>query len=48
MIFVLVPLWAGYDGGIFYLVVCSPLFVIAYFTVGMANDWRREIQPLFE
>ncbi len=47
MLFVFVPLWAGWEGGIIYLVVCLPLFVLAYFTVGMANDWKKEIDPLF-
>jgi hypothetical protein len=47
MVFAMVPLWAGWEGGIFYFLICLPLFVLAYFTVGMANDWKKEIDPLF-
>jgi hypothetical protein len=47
MVFAFVPLWAGYDGGIFYLVICLPLYVLAYFTVKMAYNWKKEIEPLF-
>lgn len=47
MIFVFVPLWAGYEGGIGYFLICSPLLVLSYFTVKMANGWKKEIDPLF-
>ena len=47
MVFVFVPLWAGYEGGTGYFFLCSPLFVLAYFTVKMANGWKKEIDPLF-
>ncbi len=47
MIFIFVPVWAGWEGGIFYFFICLPLFVLAYFTVGMASDWKKEIDPLF-
>ena len=46
-IFAFVPLWAGYEGGVFYFLICIPLFVIAYFTVQMAYGWKKEIDPLF-
>ena len=46
-LFVFVPLWAGYEGGVFYFLICIPLFIIAYFTVQMAYGWKREIDPLF-
>ena len=47
MIFLFVPLMAGYEGGIGYFFICTPLFVLAYFTVKMANGWKKEIDPLF-
>jgi hypothetical protein len=47
MIFIFVPVWAGWEGGIFYFLICLPLFVLAYFTVSMASDWKKEIDPLF-
>jgi hypothetical protein len=47
MLFAFVPLWAGWEGGIIYLVICLPLFVLAYFTIGMALAWKKEIDPLF-
>ena len=47
LIFIFVPLWAGWEGGIIFLLISSPLFVLAYFTFVMANNWRNEIQPLF-
>lgn len=47
MLFIFVPLWAGWEGGIFYLLICLPLFVLAYFTIGMAYNWKKEIDPLF-
>jgi len=47
MLFVFVPLWAGWEGGIFYLLICLPLFILAYFTVVMALNWKKEIDPLF-
>jgi hypothetical protein len=48
MVFVFVPLWAGYEGGIGFFFICSPLYVLAYLTVKMANGWKKEIDPLFE
>jgi hypothetical protein len=47
MLFIFVPLWAGWEGGIFYLLICLPLFVLAYFTIGFAYNWKKEIDPLF-
>jgi hypothetical protein len=47
LIFIFVPLWAGYEGGIGYFFLCLPLFIFAYFTVKMANGWKKEIDPLF-
>lgn len=47
MIFAMVPVYAGVDGGIFYFFICLPLYVLAYFTVKMAYGWKREIDPLF-
>ena len=47
MVFVFVPLWAGYEGGIGYFLICSPLLILSYFTVKMANGWKKEIDPLF-
>jgi len=47
MVFVFVPLMAGYQGGIGYFFISSPLFVLAYFTVKMALGWKKEIDPLF-
>ncbi len=47
MLFAFVPLLAGYQGGIFYLFICSPLFVLSFFTVKMAKGWKKEIDPLF-
>ncbi len=47
MTFIFVPLWAGWEGGIIYFLVCLPLFVLAYFTIRMAYDWKKEIDPLF-
>lgn len=47
LIFIFVPFIAGWNGGIFYFLICLPLFVLAYFTVAMANDWKKEIDPLF-
>jgi hypothetical protein len=48
MVMAFAPLWAGLSGGIFYFVVCLPLYVLAYFTLRMANNWKKEIEPLFE
>ena len=48
LLFAFVPLWAGYAGGAWYLLICSPLFVLTYFTVKMANNWKKEIDPLFD
>lgn len=47
LLFIFVPLWAGWEGGIFYFLLCIPLFVLAYFTVIMAYNWKKEIDPLF-
>ncbi|MEO8087868.1 MAG: J domain-containing protein [Bacteroidota bacterium] len=47
MVFAFVPLLAGYGGGIGYFFLCSPLFILSYFTVKMANGWKKEIDPLF-
>jgi len=47
MLFVFIPLWAGYEGGIGFFLLCSPLFILSYFTVRMANGWKKEIDPLF-
>jgi hypothetical protein len=47
MVFGFVPLWAGYAGGVFYLLISLPLYVLAYFTVKMAMQWKKEIEPLF-
>jgi hypothetical protein len=47
LVFTFIPLMAGYQGGIGYFFLCSPLFVLAYFTVKMANGWKKEIDPLF-
>jgi len=47
MLFIFVPIWAGWEGGIFYLLICLPLFALAYFTVIMALNWKKEIDPLF-
>ena len=47
MVFAFVPLWAGYEGGVFYLLICLPLYVLAWFTVKMAMQWKKEIEPLF-
>ena len=47
MVFAFLPLTAGYHGGIGYFFLCSPLFVLAYFTVRMALGWKKEIDPLF-
>lgn len=47
MIFVFIPVLAGYEGGIGYFFICSPLYALAYFTVKMANGWKKEIDPLF-
>jgi hypothetical protein len=47
MVFAFVPLGAGWEGGILYFLLCSPLFVLAYYTVIMANNWKKEIDPLF-
>lgn len=47
LLFVFVPLWAGWSGGIFYFLICLPLFVLAYFTFIMAFNWKKEIDPLF-
>lgn len=48
MLFVFIPLWAGIEGGIGYFLICSPLLVLSYFTVRMANGWKKEIDPLFQ
>jgi hypothetical protein len=47
LLFVFVPLWAGWSGGIIYFLISLPLFVLAYFTFVMAYDWKKEIDPLF-
>jgi hypothetical protein len=47
-VFAFVPVWAGIDGGVFYFAICLPLFVVSYYTVKMANGWKKEIEPLFE
>lgn len=47
MVFAFVPAWAGYEGGVGYFLLCSPLFILSYFTVRMANGWKKEIDPLF-
>jgi hypothetical protein len=47
MVFLFVPLIAGYEGGIGFFFLCSPLFILAYFTVKMAMGWKKEIDPLF-
>jgi curved DNA-binding protein CbpA len=48
MVFAFVPLWAGYEGGLIYFLICLPLFALSYLTVKMAMQWKREIEPLFE
>jgi curved DNA-binding protein CbpA len=47
MLFIFLPLVAGYEGGIGFFFLCAPLFVLSYFTVRMANGWKKEIDPLF-
>jgi hypothetical protein len=47
MVFAFIPLTAGYRGSLGYFFLCSPLFVLAYFTVKMALGWKKEIDPLF-
>ena len=47
LLFFFVPLWAGWSGGIFYFLICLPLFALAYFTFDMALSWKKEIDPLF-
>jgi hypothetical protein len=47
MLFIFVPIAAGWQGGIFYFLICTPLFVLAYFTILMAMGWKKEIDPLF-
>jgi hypothetical protein len=47
MIFIFVPIIAGWQAGIFYFLISLPLFVLAYFTVVMAYNWKKEIDPLF-
>jgi hypothetical protein len=47
MVFSFVPIWAGLAGGLFYLAISLPLYVLAYFTVKMAMQWKKEIEPLF-
>jgi len=48
MVMAFVPLWAWLSGGLFYFVICLPLYVFAYFTLRMAKGWKQEIDPLFE
>jgi hypothetical protein len=48
MVFAFIPFWAGIAGGVFYFVICTPLFVLTYFTIKMAIQWKREIDPLFD
>jgi|GEM_PF-3505110 len=48
LLFIFVPIMAGYGGGIKFFFISSPLFVLSYFTVRMAMGWKREIDPLFE
>lgn len=47
MVFVFVPLWAGYEGGIGYFLICSPLLILSYFTVKMANGWKKRLIRYF-
>ncbi len=48
MVFAFVPLWAGIEGGMFYFLICLPLFALSYLTVKMAMQWKEEIKPLFD
>jgi hypothetical protein len=48
MVFAFVPLWASIEGGVFYFVICAPLFALMYFTLKMAKQWKKEIEPLFD
>lgn len=47
MLFIFVPVLAGMEGGIGFFFLCTPLYVLAYFTVKMALGWKKEIDPLF-
>ena len=47
MLFSFIPPWAGYKGGFVFFLISSPLFILTYFTVKMANGWKKEIDPLF-
>ena len=47
ILFAFVPVWAGLEGGIFYFLICMPLYVLTYFTIVMARGWKKEIDPLF-
>jgi hypothetical protein len=29
-------------------VICAPLFALMYFTLKMAKQWKKEIEPLFD
>ena len=47
MLFLFIPMWLGYRGGIRFFLLSAPLFILCYFTVKMANGWKKEIDPLF-